>query len=335
MKDTGLTGPQKAAVVLLQLGHEAATRVLAELTESEVEEITAEIVRMENVPAATADAVVMEFHGRFSSGPGAHGGLEYAHRLLEATFGAERAAGVIDRLSALMAGQPFDFLQRAEPRQVQALITGEHPQTMALVLAHLRPERASAILAGLDPALRADVAHRIAVMERASPDAVALVAQTIERKATAILAPGATMAIGGVEPLVEILNRADPGMERQLLDGLAARDAALAEQVRSLMFTFEDIVLLDDRALQLVLRQTDMNGLAIALKGAPAAVADKIRSNLSERATQNLTEEIELCGPMRVSEVQDARSQVVATIRALEDAGQIVIRRDEEDAFVA
>jgi flagellar motor switch protein FliG len=333
---SALTSAQRAAVIVLQLGQEGAAKVLAELSETEVEEITAEIVRMEDVSQAVADTVIQEFHRQITNGEPTmgHGGRDYAQRLLEASFGSERAAGVMDRLNTLLAGQPFDFLQHADARQVHSLIAGEHPQTMALVLAHLRPERASAIMAALEPALRADVAHRIALMERASPEFVTIVADNIERKATAVLTPGEMAAVGGVQPLVEILNRSDPGTEKQILESLNERDAELAEQVRGLMFTFEDIVLLDDRAVQLVLRQTDISTLAMALKGASVPVADKCRRNLSERARENLSEEISLAGPVRVSEVQEARGAIVTVIRALEDSGQIVIRRDEEDDYV-
>ncbi|WP_448070891.1 flagellar motor switch protein FliG [Georgenia yuyongxinii] len=332
-----LTATQKAAVVLLQIGHERAAKVLAELSEQEVEEITAEIVRIENVPQGTADAVMKEFHRQLSTGAPTigHGGLSYAQRLLEASFGPEKAAGVLNRLSTMMAGQPFDFLQQADARQVQSLISGEHPQTMALVLAHLRPDRASAIMAGLEPELRTDVAHRIALMERASPEVVKIVAENIERKATAVLTPGDMTAVGGVAPLVEILNRSDPGTEKQILDALGERDSDLAEQVRGMMFTFEDIILLDDRAVQLVLRQVDIATLAVALKGAPTTVGDKTRRNLSERARDNLREEMDLSGPVRLSEVQEARGNIITVIRGLEESGQIVIRRDGEDDYVS
>ncbi len=334
---SGLTSAQRAAVIVLQLGQEGAAKVLAELSEAEVEEITAEIVRMEDVSQSVADTVIQEFHRQISTGEPTmgHGGRDYAQRLLEASFGSERAAGVMDRLNTLLAGQPFDFLQHADARQVHSLIAGEHPQTMALVLAHLRPDRASAIMAGLDPALRTVVAHRIALMERASPEVVKIVAENIERKATAVLTPGDMTAVGGVQPLVEILNRSDPGTEKQILDALGERDSDLAEQVRGMMFTFEDIILLDDRAVQLVLRQVEISTLAVALKGAPTTVSDKTRRNLSERARENLAEEMDLSGPVRVSEVQEARGQIITVIRTLEESGQIVIRRDGEDDYVS
>lgn len=331
-----LTNAQKAAVVLLQLGQQRAARVLSLLSETEVEDVTAEIVRMENVQPDVAKDVVRDFHrkavgGQLSVG---HGGLEYAQRLLEASLGPQRAADVIERLSTLLAGQPFDFLQQADGRQVHSLISGEHPQTVALVLAHLRPDRASAILTSLPPAERAEVAHRIATMEQSSPEVVAIVAENLQRKATALITTGEYTAVGGVQPLVEILNRSDPGTEKQILEQLKDFDEALADEVRSLMFTFDDVVLLEDRAVQLVMRQIDLAVLALALKGAPAPVRDKITKNLSERVRENLSEEMDVVGAVRMSQVQEARGTIVGVIRAHEESGQIVIRRDGEDDYV-
>jgi len=201
--------------------------------------------------------------------------------------------------------------------------------TTALVLAHLRPEHASAILAGLPADLQGEVAHRIALMERASPDVVAVIAENLMRKASTVLTPREMSAIGGVQPLVEIINRADATTEKAILEGLEARDVELAEEVRSRMFVFGDIVLLEDRALQLVLRQVETAGLSVALKGAGPEVREKILNNLSERASENLEEEIELLGPVRLSQVEDARSGIVQIIRRLEESGQIVIRRGD------
>lgn len=332
----GLTGTQKAAIVLLQLGRERAARVLARLDETEIDEITAEIVRLENLDQRVADGVMEEFHAVSIVGPSlvARGGLAYAQQLLESSLGSERAHSVMDRLSTVLAGQPFEFLQHADARQVLALLTGEHPQTVALVLAHLRPEHASAILAGLPANTQGEVAHRIALMERAAPDVVAVVAENLQRKASSVLAPQETSAVGGVQPLVEIINRADPGTEKQILEGLEARDVALAEEVRSRMFVFGDIVLLEDRAVQLVLRSVEGAVLSIALKGTSAEVQDKILSNLSERARENIVEEMELLGPTRLSQVEEARAGIVQGIRHLEESGQIVIRRDGEDEYV-
>lgn len=332
-----LTGRQKAALMLIQLGKEQAARVMAQFDDAEIEELTTEIARLERVDGAVADGVMEEFHAASIGGSGAssRGGLGLAQQLLEASVGRERAAGMLERLATSLQGQPFEFLQYADARQVVSLLTGEHPQTVALVLAHLRAEHASAIMAGLPPAVQADVAHRIALMERASPDVVQLVAESLQRKASAVLTPQELSAVGGVQPLVEIINRADPTTEKAILEGLEARDQALAEEVRSRMFVFGDIVLLEDRAIQLVMRGVEMASLATALKGVSDEVRDKILRNLSERAAENLAEEIELLGPVRLSMVEDARAAVVQVIRRLEESGQIVIRREGEDEYVA
>ena len=331
-----LSGVQKAALMLIQLGREQAARVMAQLDESEIEELTTEIARLERVDPKMADGVLDEFYEVSLGGNGfsGRGGLGFAQQVLEASVGRERAAGMLERLASSLQGQPFEFLQYADARQVVSLLNGEHPQTIALVLAHLRADHASAIMTGLPPATQGEVAHRIALMERASPDVVAVVAENLQRKASAVFTPQEMSAVGGVQPLVEIINRADPTTEKLILEGLEARDQSLAEEVRSRMFVFADITLLEDRAIQLVLRGVEMSSLATALKGAGEDVKDKILRNLSERASENLTEEIELLGPVRLSMVEDARAAVVQVIRKLEESGQIVIRRDGEDEYV-
>lgn len=332
-----LSGVQKAALMLIQLGREQAARVMAQLDESEIEELTTEIARLERVDPKMADGVLDEFYEVSLGGSGfsGRGGLGFAQQVLEASVGRERAAGMLERLASSLQGQPFEFLQYADARQVVSLLNGEHPQTIALVLAHLRADHASAIMTGLPPATQGEVAHRIALMERASPDVVAVVAENLQRKASAVFTPQEMSAVGGVQPLVEIINRADPTTEKLILEGLEARDQSLAEEVRSRMFVFADITLLEDRAIQLVLRGVEMSSLATALKGAGEDVKDKILRNLSERASENLTEEIELLGPVRLSMVEDARAAVVQVIRKLEESGQIVIRREGEDEYVS
>ncbi|WP_136518924.1 MULTISPECIES: flagellar motor switch protein FliG [Cellulomonas] len=330
-----LTGRQKAALLLLQLGRERAARVMAQLDVQEMEDLTAEILRLERVDQKLADEVLEEFYDASEMGPGLGGGVGYAQHLLEATLGREQAETMIERLQTSLAGHSFEFLQQADARQVASLLDGEHPQTVALVLAHLRPEHASAILAGLPTDVRGDVAHRIALMERASPDVVTVVAESLQRKASTVLAPRELAAIGGVKPLVEIINRADPTTEKSILEGLSERDESLAEAVRALMFTFGDVVLLEDRAVQLVLRQVESAALSQALKGASAEVRDKILRNMSDRARENLVEEMEMLGPVRLSQVEEARAEIVQVIRGLEESGQIVVRRDGEDELVA
>lgn len=333
----GLSGIQKAALVLMQLGRERASKVLVLLGESEIEELTAEIVKIGRVDRETADLAMADFHA-IATGTSkffSQGGAGFAQQLLESSLGADRAEEMLERLASSMAGQPFEFLQQADARQVLALLNGEHPQTMALVLAHLRPEHASAIMAGFPPGLQAEVAHRIALMERAAPDVVAVVAEALTKKATTVLTLRETSAVGGVQPLVEIINRADPGTEKLILTGLTDRDPELADEVRSRMFIFADIVLLEDRALQLVLRGVDSSGLATALKGAGEAERAAVMRNLSERAKLDLVEEMALLGAVRVSQIEEARAEVVQIIRRLEESGQITIRREGEDEYVS
>jgi flagellar motor switch protein FliG len=330
-----MNGTTKAAIILMQLGRERAAQVMAEMEESEIEALTAAIVRLDHIDQDVADRVLEEFHSAAVAGPGiTMGGLSFAQHVLEASFGAKRAADVLERVSATHGDLPFTFLQNADPRQVMSLLMGEAPQTIALVLAHLRPDHAAAVLAGLPESSQGNVAHRIALMERAAPDVVAIVAENLRRKASAVLSPQEMSAIGGVQPLVEIINRADPNTEKVILASLDARDKALAEEVRSRMFVFADIIFLEDRAIQLVLRGVEGSLLAVALKGVSEQVRTKITSNLSERAGQNLSEEIDLLGPTRMSQVEEARAGIVQTIRALEETGEIVIRREGEDDYV-
>jgi flagellar motor switch protein FliG len=334
---TDATGLRKAAVLLVQMGREQSAKILSQMRDTEVEELTAEIVRLQNVDPELADDVIDEFHDmvtarRFTT----EGGLGFAKDLLESSLGEERAAAVMERLSAAVMNAPFKFVSQADPRQVQSFLQDEHPQTIALVLAHISAAQATAIIAGLVPALQADVAHRIAVMDRTSPDIIRQVEEQLERKLSGVLLQGDMSAeVGGLQPLVDIINRADRATERLILEGLEGRDPALAEEVRSRMFMFEDIVTLDDRAVQLVLRQVETPDLATALKGVREDVRDKVMRNLSERASENLGEEIELLGPVRVRAIEESQAKIVQAIRVLEESGQIVIRRGSDDEFVA
>ncbi|WP_084125120.1 flagellar motor switch protein FliG [Demequina sp. NBRC 110054] len=330
-----LTGTQKAALVLIQMGKGPAAGVMAQMDEQEIDQITTEITRMRSVDDETLKEVLNEFRRNAGGGFVPEGGMAYAKKLLEEMLGPEGAAEVLARLQSRIQVQPFEFLKDADARQVVSLLNGEHPQTIALVLAHLRPEHASAIMAGLAPDIRAIVAHRIALMDGASPDVVNLVADQLKRKATNLLTAREMTAVGGVQPLVEIINKADAATEKLILEGLSEKDSDLADQIRQLMFVFSDITLLEDRAIQLVMRGVETMTLATALKGAEDAVRDKILRNMSERARDNLVDEIDMLGPVRMSMVEEARSSVVQVIRGLEESGEIMISRDGEDEYVA
>jgi flagellar motor switch protein FliG len=331
-----LTGPQKVALILMQMDTASAAEVMKQFTELEAEEISAEIVRMRRVDEDVVDQTLTEFHRLTRSGrTPSRGGKDAALGLLEASFGAERAAGVMDRLASNLAGQSFDFLDDAEPGQVIALLDGELPQTIALVLAHLKPGQASAVLAGVDEAVRTDVAQAFATMGTATPEAVAIVAGVLRSRAGAVVSPRESVeVVGGIAPLVEIINRSDVATEKAVLDGLEARDPELAEDIRSRMLTFEDIAKLESRDIQQVLRGIDSKVLATAMKGAPAPVVETIRANVSERNRELLDDELQSMGPVRVSQVEEARAEVVRSVRELEAQGVITVHRAEEDELV-
>lgn len=329
------TGVRKAAILLVQLGRERAAEVLSRLNETEVESITAEIARLDLISGTETDAVLAEFRDMMTARSHlAAGGLAYAHQLLQESLGEERAAEIMERLNAAAVQMPFQFLHRADPAQVRSFIAEEHPQVIATVLAHMPADKASLLLSGLPPEQQAKVAHRIAVMDRTAPDIIRAVEAVLERKLSSMLQPADVSRVGGMDPLVNIINRSDRSTERQIVEGLEALDSDLADEVKSRMFMFEDITTLDDRSVQQVLRQVDTDTLAVALKGVAGPVRDKVTANLSERAGATLLDEIEVLGPVRLSQVEEAQQAIIRTIRELEEQGQILIRRGGDDDFV-
>jgi len=329
-------GVRKAAVLLIQLGRERAASVLSHLSEAEVEAVSAEIARLESISGAETESVLTEFRDMMTARAHiAQGGLAFAQQILEQSLGADRASEIITRLNAAAVQMPFQFLHRADPSQLRSFIMDEHPRVIALVLAHMTPDKASLLLSGLAPEKQAEVAHRIAVMDRTTPDIVRAVEATLERRLSSMLQPNEMSQVGGLDPLVDIINRSDRSTERQIVEGLEALDPTLADAVKSRMFMFEDIVTIEDRSIQLVLREVDTAELALALKGVAENVRDKITRNLSERAATNLIEEVELLGAVRLSQVEEAQQNIIRTIRSLEEQGQIMIRRGNDDEFVS
>jgi flagellar motor switch protein FliG len=308
---------------------------MAHLSDAEVEAISGEIARLDAVSASETAQVLNEFHDLATAH--AHvtqGGFGFAQQLLEQSLGPERAKEIMERLHAAAVQMPFQFLHRADPAQLRSFIADEHPQVIALVLAHMAADKASLLLSGLPAHQQAVVAHRIAVMDRTSPEIVRTVEAVLERKLSSMLQPTEVSRVGGVDPLVNIINRSDRPTERQIVEGLEGLDPALADEVKSRMFMFEDITGLDDRSVQQVLRQVDTAELALALKGVSDAVRTKITANLSERAAENLLEEVELLGAVRLAQVEEAQQGVIRTIRQLEEQGQIMVRRGSDDEFV-
>lgn len=323
-----LTGPQKAAILIIQLGTQRASRVLQQMKEDEVTRIVSEVATMPSVNIDTVREIWTEFRDlATASFAVARGGMDYARQLLEESLGPTQASRILDQLSAAYADTPFEFLARADARQVVSFLSDEHPQTISLVLAHLPPDRAAMIMSGFDEGMQQKVSARIATMEATTPQTIERVESVIARRfATALPMMEQTVA-GGVQALVDILNRSDRSTERMVLEGLEATNAEMAEEVRSRMFVFEDIVALDDRGIQTVLRTVKVPQLAVALKGVGETVKEKITRNLSERATETLIEEMEDMGPVRVKDVEEAQAEIVRLIRKLEDAGDIVIMR--------
>jgi flagellar motor switch protein FliG len=326
---------QKAAVFIMQAGKERAATILRSLREAEVAEIMAEIARLQRLEPEEVAQVINEFRDTYAARAHvAEGGYDTAREILAATFGAEKAEQILDNLGVTLVAAPFEFLRRADSRQLLTYLQDEHPQTIALVLAHMSPANAAMVLSALTEDLQRDVAERIAKMDRTSPDVIEHVEAILERKLSTVIQQADFSSVGGIQSLVDILNNADRTTERLILEGLEQKDPQTADDVRSRMFVFEDVTTLDDRSVQLVLRSVDAKDLAIALKGVDQKVRDKILNNMSERAAANLAEEITLLGPVKLKTVEESQAAVVRVIRSLEEAGQIVMSRGNDELVV-
>lgn len=329
-----LTGRQKAAIFLISLGGEISAKVMEQLREDEVEKIVFEIARTETIESDLKDAVLQEFQDlMMAQNFITTGGIDYARDVLEKTFGSQRATEIINRLTSSLQVRPFDFIRRTDPGHLLNFIQQEHPQTIALILAYLEPVKASAILQNLPDDIQSDVARRIATMDRTSPDVLREVERVLEKKLSTISSEDYTAA-GGVDSIVEILNLVDRQSERTIIESLEDEDPDLAEEIKKKMFIFEDIVMLDDRAIGKVLREVNTDEMAKALKQVDAEVQDKIFKNMSKRAGSMLREEMEYMGPIRVKDVEEAQQKIVSIIRRLEEKGEIVIARSEEDELI-
>jgi flagellar motor switch protein FliG len=326
-----MSNRQKAAIMLMVLGPELSGQIIRHLEEEHIEQLSLEVARMERVLPEERAEVVTEFHDiAVAQDFIAEGGVDHAKKVLEAAFGSDRAEQVMKRIVAAMQVVPFEFLRKADPAQVLNFIQDEHPQTIALILAYMPMNNAAMILSKLPPDLRADVAARIAMMDQTPPEVIRRVEQVLEKKVSSLISQEMTNA-GGPKALVDLLNRVDRSTERLILDSLEENNPELAEQVKNMMFVFEDIVQLDDRAIQQVLREIDMKELSTALKGTPKEVQEKIFKNMSERAVAMLKEDIEFMGPVRLRVVEDAQQKIVGVIRRLEEAGEIIIGRGGEE----
>lgn len=332
--DATIGGLQKAAILLIVLGPEKSATIFKHLKEEEIEELTLEIANTRSITPQIKDEIIKEFYEiclaqQYIS----EGGIGYAKELLEKALGAEKAMDVIGKLTASLQVKPFEFIRKTDASQLLNFIQDEHPQTIALIMSYLPSQQASIVLSALPPDKQADVAKRIAMMDRTSPEVVKEVEKVLESKLSSLVNQDYTV-IGGVDAIVEVLNTVDRGTEKHIMETLEIEEPELADEIRKKMFVFEDILLLDDRAIQRVLRDVDNNDLAIALKGANDQVQTTIFNNLSKRLAVMIKEDMEFMGPVRMKDVEEAQQKIVNIIRKLEDSGEIVISRGGGDEIV-
>ncbi len=329
-----LTGRQKAAIFLVTIGSEVSAEIFKHLREDEIETLTFEIARLDAIDSQERDKVLMEFQELMMAQDFiTTGGIDYARELLEKALGSQKAVDIINRLTSSLQVRPFDFIRRTDPTHLLNFIQQEHPQTIALILAYLEPNKSSIILSNLPHEVQSDVAKRIATMDRTSPEVLREVERVLEKKLSTLSSEDYTSA-GGVESIVEILNLVDRSTEKSIIESLEEEDPELAEEIKKRMFVFEDIVMLDDRAIQKVLREVDTAELAKALKAVDSEVQDKIFRNMSKRAATLLREDMEYMGPIRMKDVEEAQQKIVSIIRKLEEQGEIVVARGTEDELV-
>lgn len=330
----GLSGRQKAAILLISLGPEVSAQVFKHLREEEIEQLTLEIANVRKVDTIDKDSIMSEFYEIcLAQEYLTQGGIAYAKDILEKALGSQKAIDIINRLTATLQVRPFDFARKADPGQILNFIQNENSQTIALVLAYLQPDQASIILSSLPQEKQADVAKRIALMDSTSPEVITQVERILEQKLSSTVTQDYTSA-GGIAAIVQILNGVDRGTERTILDSLEIQDPELAEEIKKRMFVFEDIVNVDNRSIQRIIRDVENNDLQLALKVASEEVRESIFSNMSKRMSDTFREDMEFMGPVRLRDVEEAQTRIVATIRRLEEAGEIIIARGGGDDII-
>ncbi|MBR24793.1 MAG: flagellar motor switch protein FliG [Rubrivirga sp.] len=331
-----ITARYKAAVIVAQLGPEVAKPVFAEMQAEEIQELASEVARLKEVDPALALEIIREFVTfAASTRLAGSGGLDVARDLLEQVFDESEAADMFEQLESSIAEAPFNFMRKMDPSQIISFIKDEHPQIIAVVLAYLPADLASNVLASMQEEVQGTVAERIGMMGRVNPDAVRLVESILQRKMSNVLVATESSYIGGIDPLISIIQRTDRQTEKILMEAIEERDPKLAETIRANLFLFEDIAKIDDRSLQVVLREVSPQDLSMSLKGVSEDVHEKVLGNLSRRAAQMLEEELELMGRVRRSSVEEAQGKIIAVIRRLEDKGDIEIDVGGVDDFVA
>jgi flagellar motor switch protein FliG len=329
-----LPGSKKAAILLMSLGTQEAAHLMRHLRHSEIEQITLEIANLRRIDREQQQEVLNEFYQMSRAEVEiTEGGIDMARDMLERAFDSNRASEILRRLTTYLQRRPFDVLRKADPNQIMSLILNEHPQTIAVMLAYMDPTQASLVLSGLPAEVQSDVARRIALMGRAAPEVIKEVEALLEAKLSNMAAEEVSGA-GGINAIVPILNNTDRSSERQILERLEEFDPELADEIRNRMFVFENIIQIEDKSVQKVLRRVDNKTLAMALKGTAPEVSQKVMRNLSQKAAELLKDDIEVLGPVRIRDVEQAQREIVNIIRQLEDQGELVISRGERDDFV-
>ena len=332
--NTELDGIQKAAILLITLGPERASDVFKHLKEDEIEQLTLEIANTRSVTPAQKEVVLNEFYEVcLAQQYIAEGGIGYAKDLLQKALGDDKAQEVLGKLTASLQVRPFEFIRKTEASQILNFIQDEHPQTIALILSYLSPQQAAGIISALTPDKQTDVAKRIAMMDRTSPDVIKEVENILEQKLASLVSQDYTI-VGGVDSVVDMLNTVDRGTEKHIMENLEIEEPELADEIRKKMFVFEDILMLDDRSIQRVLREVENSELAVALKNANEEVQNVIFNNMSTRLADMIKEDMEYMGPVRLKDVEEAQQKIVNIIRKLEDSAEIVISRGGGDEII-
>jgi len=334
-EQTKLTGVQKTAILFITLGPDAAAPIIKKLPEREIQKITYEIANMNTVKNDLKQEILSEFMDMNKAKDYLiEGGLDYARDLLSKALGNQRAKEILDQVTeATEQFRPFAIARKADAHQLLNVITNEHPQTIALILCYLQPDKAGQIVSSLPEEVQGDVAFRIANMSNTSPMVIKEIEKVLNSKLSSVVKSDLTV-IGGVETIVAILNQVDRTTEKNITEGLERVDPELAEKVKQSMFIFEDIITLDDVSIQRILREVESKDLALALKGCSDEVSAAIFKNQSKRAAASLKEDMEFLGPVRLMDVEEAQMKIVGSIRRLEEAGEIIISRGGEDAII-
>ncbi len=335
MSARDLTGRQKAAILMVTLGPEASSAIMQQLSPEDMEDLTLEIASLGTVSPETKADIIDEFHQLVLAREYvSFGGIEYARTVLEQAVGEEKASQILARLESNLQEIPFDFIRKADPVQVLNFIASEHPQTIALILAHLPPGTAATVLGALPEDLQTEVTLRMSVLEQTSPDIVREIEAVLESKMVELFQPD-MLKVGGVQNVAQILTMADRSTEKGILMNLQEQDPELAEEIRALMFVFDDIVLVNDAGIQRVLKEVDNKDLSLALKAAADEVKDKVFNNMSSRASDMIREDMDYMGPVRLRDVEAAQSKIVEVVRRLDDAGEImIVGRGDDDELV-